>query len=189
MPPEFNNVLQCLSLNGYSVFSLIDDILAQGCNQEDPRIKSLREGVERDAASICARLLNHNPASASVSAWALSFAQAAIMSLPLWKNNIVSPGLSPGMAWTSTGGPERFLNMVLFKNCTIDVLPDNVFLEIFDFCLRGSTRFKVGVKAEVIERTRKWKILVHLFIRNTCQAESSVAGQSPCLSPLTTPSL
>ncbi|KAH9011540.1 hypothetical protein EDB83DRAFT_2680688 [Lactarius deliciosus] len=151
MRPELNNVLQCLSLNGYSAFSLIDDILAQGCNQEDPRIKLLREGVERDAASICARLLNHNPASASVSAWALSFAHATMMSLPLWKINIVSPCLSPGMAWTSTGGPERFLNTggVLFKNCTIDVLPDNVFLEIFDFCLRGSTKFK----AEVIELT------------------------------------
>ncbi|KAH8980978.1 hypothetical protein EDB86DRAFT_3247814 [Lactarius hatsudake] len=154
MRPELNNVLQCLSLNGYSAFSLIDDILARGCNQEDPRIKSLREGVERDAASICARLLNHNPASASVSAWGLSFAHAAMMSLPLWK---ITPCLSPGMAWTSTGGPERFLNTrrVLFKNCTIDVLPDNVCLEIFDFCLRGSTKFK----AEVIERTRKWRIL------------------------------
>ncbi|KAH9037725.1 hypothetical protein EDB84DRAFT_1130150 [Lactarius hengduanensis] len=167
MRPELNNVLQCLSLSGYSVFSLIDDILAQGCNQEDPRITSLREGVERDAASICARLLNHNPASASLSAWALSFAQATMMSLSLWKNNIVSPGLSPGIAWTSTGGPERFLNMgrVLFNNCrygaTIDVLPDNVFLEIFDFCLRGSTRFQ----SEVIEPTKKWQILVHVCQR------------------------
>ncbi|KAH8996952.1 hypothetical protein EDB86DRAFT_953972 [Lactarius hatsudake] len=173
MRPELNNVLQCLSLNGYSAFSLIDDILARGCNQEDPRIKSLREGVERDAASICARLLNHNPASASVSAWALSFAHAAMMSLPLWKINIISPCLSPGMAWTSTGGPESFLNTgrVLFKNCTIDVLPDNVCLEIFDFCLRGSTKFK----AEVIERTRKWRILVHV-----CQRWRRVIFASPC---------
>jgi hypothetical protein len=56
--PELDNVLQCLSLNGYSVFSLIDDILARG-NWKDERIKTLREGIERDAADICARLLCH----------------------------------------------------------------------------------------------------------------------------------
>ena len=56
--PELDSVLQCLSLNGYSVFSLIDDILARG-NWEDERIKTLREGMERDAADICARLLCH----------------------------------------------------------------------------------------------------------------------------------
>ncbi|KAH9029679.1 hypothetical protein EDB85DRAFT_2147164 [Lactarius pseudohatsudake] len=100
MRPELNDVLQCLSVNSYSVFSLFDDVL-------DPRIKLLREGVERDAASICVRLLNHNP----VSAWALGFAQATMMTLPLWNNNVVSPGLSSGVAWISTGGPERFLNM------------------------------------------------------------------------------
>lgn len=56
MRPELNNAIQCLSLNGYSVSSLIDDILA--CrNLEDERIKLLREGIERDAADICARLL------------------------------------------------------------------------------------------------------------------------------------
>ncbi|KAH8994641.1 hypothetical protein EDB83DRAFT_2413018, partial [Lactarius deliciosus] len=92
MLPKLNDVLQCLSLNGYSVFSLIDDVLSQGRNPEDPRIKLLREGVERDAARICARLLNHSPASASVSAWALGFAQATMMTHPLWNNNIVSSG-------------------------------------------------------------------------------------------------
>ena len=56
--PELDNVLQCLSLNGYSVFLLIDDILAHG-NWEDKWIKTLREGMERDAADICARLLCH----------------------------------------------------------------------------------------------------------------------------------
>ena len=60
--PELDNVLQCLSLNGYSVFSLIDDILARSNWEdqgEDKRIKTLREGMERDAADICARLLCH----------------------------------------------------------------------------------------------------------------------------------
>lgn len=56
--PELDNVLECLSLNGYSIFSLIDDILAR-CNWEDDRIKILRGGMERDAADICARLLCH----------------------------------------------------------------------------------------------------------------------------------
>ena len=56
MRPELDSAIQCLSLNSYSVFSLIDDILA--CrNSEDERIKLLREGMERDAADICARLL------------------------------------------------------------------------------------------------------------------------------------
>ena len=58
--PELDNVLQCLTLNGYSVFSLINDILAR-CNWEDERIKILREGMERDAADICARLLRSVP--------------------------------------------------------------------------------------------------------------------------------
>jgi hypothetical protein len=56
--PELDNVLQCLSLNGYSILSLINDILAP-CSWEDERIKLLREGMERDAADIRARLLCH----------------------------------------------------------------------------------------------------------------------------------
>ena len=56
--PELNNVVGCLSSNGYSIFSLIDEILAC-CNWEDDRIKILQEGTERDAADICARFLCH----------------------------------------------------------------------------------------------------------------------------------
>ncbi|KAH9038017.1 hypothetical protein EDB83DRAFT_2677817 [Lactarius deliciosus] len=178
MRPELNSVLQCLSLNGYSVFSLIDDILAHGCNQEDPGIKILREGVERDAANICARLLNHNPTSSSVSAWALGFAQATLMTSSLWNSNVVSPNFPSGISRTSTGGPEGFLNMgrVLFKNyrheVTIDMLPDNVLLEVFDFCLRDST--EVMVKFEVILYTRQWQILVHV-----CQRWRRIIFDSP----------
>ncbi|KAH8994645.1 hypothetical protein EDB83DRAFT_1023651 [Lactarius deliciosus] len=175
MLPELNDVLQCLSTNGYSVFSLIDDVLSQRCNQEDPRIKLLREGVERDAADICARLLNHNPASASVSAWALGFAQAKMMTLP-WNNNVISPSLSSGVAWTLASSPGRFLNIgkVLSKyyryGLTIDVLPDNVFLDIFDFCLRDSTMPELGV----IQHMRKWQILVHV-----CQRWRRIVFASP----------
>ncbi|KAI9430940.1 hypothetical protein H4582DRAFT_2085898 [Lactarius indigo] len=173
---ELNDVLQCLFTNGYSVFSLIDDILTQGCSQEDPRIELLREGVERDAARICSRLHNYNPASASVAAWALGFAQATTTTLPLRDNDVISPGLSPGMALRSTGGPERFLNMgkVLYKNyVTINVFPDIVFLDIFNFCLRGSTSSTMSMTG-VIQRTRKWLILIHV-----CQRWRRIIFESP----------
>ena len=55
---ELDNVLQSLSLNGYSVFSLINDILVC-CTQEDKRIKVLWEGLECDTADICTCLLSH----------------------------------------------------------------------------------------------------------------------------------
>ena len=58
--PELDNVLRFLSLNGYSVLSLIDYILTPR-NWEDERIKILREGMERDAADICVRLLRPVP--------------------------------------------------------------------------------------------------------------------------------
>jgi hypothetical protein len=49
MRPELDNVLQCLSLNGYSVSSLIDDILAC-CDREDRRIQTVREGIEHECS-------------------------------------------------------------------------------------------------------------------------------------------
>jgi hypothetical protein len=126
MRPELDDVLQSLFLNGYSVSSLINDILAHGCNREDRRIKLLREGTERDAADICARLLSHNPASSSVSAWALRVAQSTLQSkmeniirkehgtdhdpLSLRNNNVLSPGLSSGIAWESTDGSGIVFN-------------------------------------------------------------------------------
>jgi hypothetical protein len=76
---RLDDVLQHLSLNGYSVFSLIDDILTRSdkrSNLENESIKLLREGLERDAADICARLLSHEPVSAFVSHWAFDVVQA-----------------------------------------------------------------------------------------------------------------
>jgi hypothetical protein len=120
---ELDNVLQCLSLNGYSVLSLISDILAYGSNWEDCRIKCLLEGVEQDAVDICARFLNHNTTSTSVSTWALSvalqskarkghgphFMAGHPLSLP---NGVVSSGLSFGTASTPTYySPEDLLNI------------------------------------------------------------------------------
>jgi hypothetical protein len=123
MHPELDNVLQCLSLNGYTVFSLISDVLAHGSNQEDLRIKCLLEGVEQDAVDICTRLLNHNSTSTSVTTWALGvalqskarkghgphFTTGHPLSLP--NSDIVSPGLSFGTASTPTYySPEDLLN-------------------------------------------------------------------------------
>ena len=56
--PELDNILQSLSLNGYSIFSLINDIVPRR-NWEDKRNRVLREGLERDTADICACLLSH----------------------------------------------------------------------------------------------------------------------------------
>ena len=87
-----DSILQLISLNGYSIFSLIDDILARG-ECEDERIKLLQEGITRNAVDICARLLGHKPASASISAWALDVVH----------NN----------AWASIGDPESASGRVL----------------------------------------------------------------------------
>ena len=61
-----DDVLQHLSLNSYSVFSLIDDILERSdkhSNLENESINLLREGLEHGATDICARLLRHGPVS------------------------------------------------------------------------------------------------------------------------------
>ena len=51
----------------------------------------------------------------------------------------------------------------------IDILPDNVFLEIFDFCLRDEpTMFS-------IQRTNEWQSLVHV-----CQRWRQIIFASPC---------
>ena len=87
-----DSILQLISLNGYSIFSLIDDILARG-ECEDERIKLLQEGITRNAVDICARLLGHKPASASISAWALDVVHSN--------------------AWASIGDPESASGRVL----------------------------------------------------------------------------
>ena len=123
MRPELDNVLQCLSLNGYSVLSLVSDILSHGSDREDQRIKCLLEGVEQDAVDICACLLNHNTTSTSVSMWALGVAllsQARTnhsphfmtghpLSLP--NGDVVSPGLPLETASAPADSPEDLLNI------------------------------------------------------------------------------
>ena len=53
--PKLETVLQSLSLKGYSIFSLVDYILAP-YDRDDQRMKPLREGMERDIADIYIRL-------------------------------------------------------------------------------------------------------------------------------------
>ena len=80
---RLDNALQLLSLNGYSVFSFIDDVLTR-TDPENQSINILRDGLERDAADICARLLNHDPTSDSISAWALGAVQSKLRSDQNW---------------------------------------------------------------------------------------------------------
>src|SRR6266404_781613 len=120
--PVLDNVLQSLFLNGYSVFTLIDVLLSHDSDQEDPKIKFLREGVERDAPGICARLLGHNPSSTSISIWALGVARSTLLEvemaareehglrLSLPNNNILFPHSSFATASTPTHGLEAALD-------------------------------------------------------------------------------
>ncbi|KAH9037721.1 hypothetical protein EDB84DRAFT_1130057 [Lactarius hengduanensis] len=164
MHPELDNVLQSLLLNGYSVFSLIDDILAHDRNREDQRIMLLRGGVERDVADICARLLGYDPTSASVSAWARGVVQ-------MTQRSAVEENISEERGSHSTADHrlslQKFFGKVQSKNCrrgaTIDVLPDNAFLEIFDFCLREP--ITTQNRMQVFQRMKKWQILVQVCQR------------------------
>ena len=96
-----DNILKLISLNGYSIFSLIDDILARG-EWEDERIKRLQKGITRDAVDICARLLSHKPVSASISAWALDVVQSVeVEGVPTKGHD-----LQYNNAWPPMGDPE-----------------------------------------------------------------------------------
>ncbi|KAH8989345.1 hypothetical protein EDB86DRAFT_2831599 [Lactarius hatsudake] len=122
MRPELNNVLQCLLLNGYSVLSLIDDILAHDRNQEDKRIIHLREGVERNAADICTRILQTTRTL-----------QSAVEEKTREEHGPHSMTDHQLSSLNNFGGVQSKIHRY---GATIDVLSDNVFLEIFDFCLR-----------------------------------------------------
>ncbi|KAH8986357.1 hypothetical protein EDB92DRAFT_2116480 [Lactarius akahatsu] len=133
MRPELDNVLQCLLLNGYSVLSLIDDILAHDHDSPDAAIGGRREDQR--------------------GAWPpFHDGSSTLPTEQFWKGSI-----------------QNYRHRT-----TIDVLSDNVFVEIFDFCLRDPTTNRFTNRIEVIQRTKKWQRLVHLLIRDTCQAESTI---------------
>ena len=103
---RLDSILQLISLNGYSIFSLIDDILARR-EWEDEGIKLLQEGITRDAVDICARLLGHKPAPASISAWALDIVQSEVKDVPTKGHD-----MQYNNAWASMGDPESVLGRV-----------------------------------------------------------------------------
>ncbi|KAH9035490.1 hypothetical protein EDB85DRAFT_2143656 [Lactarius pseudohatsudake] len=166
MRPELESVLQCLILNGYSVFSLINDILVHGRNLEDQRITLLREGVERDAADICAHLLNHNSSSVSVIVRALSVAQ------PMRRSEVEFENHRHGVI--------------------INMLPDNVFLEIYNFCLRDPTKYPLQKQWQRLVRVcQRWRRIIfasprRLDLRLTCTHGTPVA-QNLAYWPVTLP--
>ncbi|KAH9161818.1 hypothetical protein EDB89DRAFT_2155620 [Lactarius sanguifluus] len=160
MRPELDNVLQCLLLNGYSVLSLINDIVAHDRNREDKRIIHLREGVERDAADICARVLK----------------TARTLRSAVEEKTREEHG--PYSMTDHRLSLQNNFGRVQSKNyrhrATIDVLSDDVFLEIFDFCLRDPTTNRFTNRIEVIQRTKKWQRLVHV-----CQRWRRIIFASP----------
>ncbi|KAH9038083.1 hypothetical protein EDB85DRAFT_1888141 [Lactarius pseudohatsudake] len=75
-----DNVLSCLSENGYTISSLISDILMRCYTLEHWRVRLAREELERDAVDICARFLRHIPTTVPVTTWALQIVQSALWS-------------------------------------------------------------------------------------------------------------
>ncbi|KAH9068260.1 hypothetical protein EDB83DRAFT_2222816, partial [Lactarius deliciosus] len=76
MRPELITVLCHISEHGYSISSLVEDILASHtCDLRYQAVQSAKDHLEREAVNICAYLVDHIPTSASVSAWALQNTQ------------------------------------------------------------------------------------------------------------------
>jgi hypothetical protein len=80
VPIALDNVLLCLSDNGYTIFTLLSDVLSHNYPVEDQRIQLAREELERDALDICAYLKGHIQTTVPVTAWALQVAQSALRS-------------------------------------------------------------------------------------------------------------
>ncbi|KAH8977876.1 hypothetical protein EDB92DRAFT_1808094 [Lactarius akahatsu] len=78
-----NNILSCLSDNGYTILTLLSDVLSRQYTLEDQRVQLVREEVECDALGICAHLLSHIPTAAPVTTWALQITQSALDSSEL----------------------------------------------------------------------------------------------------------
>ena len=198
MRTELDNVLQCLSLNGYSVFSLINDILSHCSDWEDRRIKSLREGVERDSMKICARILNHKPASASMSdleegnGEEHGFHLMTSYPLSLPNHGVIPPGLSFGSASKPTNLPEELFIIGSARcTCSSSVVPPGST----DLQLRAVVKYRRtaiidplpdDVLLEIfdlclqdptdytIQRMRKWLKLAHV-----CQRWRRIIFASP----------
>ncbi|KAH9158642.1 hypothetical protein EDB89DRAFT_1823265, partial [Lactarius sanguifluus] len=72
-------VLCHISEHGYSISSLVEDVLASHTRDlRHQAVQSAKDHLEREAVNICAYLVNHVPTSASVSAWALQNTQLVL---------------------------------------------------------------------------------------------------------------
>ena len=175
-------IIQLLSHNGYSVFSLIDDILTRGGNEwEHGRIKTLKEGIERDAVDICARLLNHNPASASISQWAVGVAQlSATLRSEVGTSRPESLfGSTQRTCSIRSVVCDEYLLVSTVINygqkatVNIQVLPDDVLLEIFSFYLRDADPDIYDYLRHIGE-WKTWQKLAHI-----CQRWRRIIFASP----------
>ena len=144
--PELDNVLQCLSLNGYSVLSLIDDIHARcNLNREDERIKTLREGMERDAADICARLLCR-----------ITSGPATVLKI----GNVQCTCSSSNVGSHTTITDFACIVKIHRHVVPIDMLPDDVLLDIFDSCLCDPIGFPASNWQTLVHVCQRWRRLV-----------------------------
>jgi len=80
IPISLDNVLLCLSTNGYTISTLLSDVLSQNYPTEDQRIRLVREELECDTLNICAYLKSHIQTTVPVTAWALQVAQSVLRS-------------------------------------------------------------------------------------------------------------
>ena len=79
MRPELISVLHCLSRHGYSISSLLEEVLAsQAYNLRDPLIRVARDHLEREAVNICTRFFSHASTSTLISSWALQNTQLVL---------------------------------------------------------------------------------------------------------------
>ena len=168
--PELDNVLQCLSLNGYSVLSLIDDIHARcNLNREDERIKTLREGMERDAADICARLLCR-----------ITSGPATVLKIGNVQCTCSSSSVGSHATITDFARIVKIYRHVV----PIDILPDDVLLEIFDLCLCDPSGLPASNWQTLVHVCQRWRRIVfasprRLDLHLTCSSGTPVKTNLP----------
>jgi hypothetical protein len=80
MHPEFIIVLNSLSDTGYSVSSLIVDILGAQIHDLDRLLvlQTAKDQLERDIVNICAHLYGHPPTSGLITSWTLVNTQSVL---------------------------------------------------------------------------------------------------------------
>ena len=79
MRPELILALNSLSDTGYSISSLVEDILRVQIHDLDPQVlRTARDQLERDTVNICTHLYGHPPTSGLITSWALANTQSTL---------------------------------------------------------------------------------------------------------------